>query len=255
MKYYEQMVAMGCFSFREAVQLIGSETAAFSLLNAYIRKGYVVKIRRGLYSAVNLVDHEPVADRFAIASALSETAVVSHHAAFEYHGCANQVMYEVTVTSESRFNPFAFGGYRYRRFAPSIAVGIQNNSSRVSVTDLERTVLDGINDFEKDMGFEELIQCIKAVPMLNEQILVKYLDAYETQFLYQKTGFIMEHFREDFEISDCFLEHCRQNAGLSSRYLLNDWRGKKADYFPKWRLTTPENVWKMAEGGFEDAVV
>ena len=51
---------------------------------------------------------EAVADKFEIGSNVTETAYVSHHSAFEYHGVMNQVYYEVYVSSESKFKNFEF---------------------------------------------------------------------------------------------------------------------------------------------------
>ena len=255
MKYYEKMLSLGCFSFEDAVKMAGSEQSALTILNQYAKKGYVAKIRRGLYSAVNLYDHEPVANRFEIASSVSETAVVSHHSAFEYYGYTNQVAYTVTVTSDTRFNEFSFGGYRYVRRAPSLSSGVNKMGNHISVTDVERTVLDGIDGFESDMGFEELIQCIRAVPLLSEEKMIRYLSEYDKCFMYQKTGLIFEHYKNEFGISKEFLDLCSRNSGKSSRYLLKDMKNSELDFSGKWHLTIPKNLWKNVEGGNDNADV
>ncbi|MBO5494123.1 MAG: type IV toxin-antitoxin system AbiEi family antitoxin domain-containing protein, partial [Eubacterium sp.] len=128
MKYYEEFVKLGCFTFDEAVALVGNDNAALQLLRDYVKKKHIAKVRKGLYVALSMVDGEPVANKFVIASKLSETAAVSHHSAFEYYGYANQVSYEVTVSSKSRFNPFEFNGISYERTAPSILQGINHNA-------------------------------------------------------------------------------------------------------------------------------
>ena len=253
MKYYEKLLSLGCFSFGDAVSLIGSEQTALSTLNRYGKKGYVARIRRGLYVAIDLYDHEPVVSKYEIASALSKTAVVSHHSAFEYYGYANQVTYTVSVTSATRFNSFSFGGYRYIRRAPSLSSGVEKTGGRLSVTDIERTVLDGIDGFESDMGFEELVRCIRAIPILNEEKLSRYLSEYGKCFLYQKTGFILEHYQDEFGISNGFLHLCRQKAGKSSRYLLKDIQNIPFDYSRSWHLTMPKDLWETVEGGADHA--
>lgn len=253
MKYYEKLLSLGCFSFEDAVKAIGSKSAALTILNQYVKKGYVAKIRRGLYSAIDLYDHEPVANRFEIASSLSETAVVSHRSAFDYYGYTNQVAYTVSVTSDTRFNVFTFGGYRYIRFAPIISSGVNTIGKRLSVTDIERTVLDSINDFEKDMGFEELIQCVRAIPVLNEDTLIHYLSEYNKCFLYQKVGFILEHYKNEFGISQDFLDVCHHHTGNSSRYLMKDMNRNELDFSGIWHLTFPKNLWRNIEGGNDDA--
>jgi hypothetical protein len=44
---------------------------------------------------------------------------------------------------------------------------------------------------------------IESIPYLNENELIKYLDAYNLQFLYQKTGFLLEHYKDQFQLSIC----------------------------------------------------
>lgn len=249
MKYYEEFVKLGCFSFDEAVALLGNDNAALQLLRDYVKKKYIAKVRKGLYVALSMVDGEPVANKFVIASKLSNSAAVSHHSAFEYYGYANQVSYEVSVSSKSRFNPFDFNGISYERTAPSISQGVNHNADGVTVTDIERTVLDSINDFENNMGFEELIQCITSIPILNEDKMLHYLEEYNKCFLYQKTGFIFSMLQNEFGISDSFLKTCKMKSGNSSRYLVKGTRGGQTDFNNYWHLTMPKNYWQNITGG------
>lgn len=256
MKYYEDFLKLGCFSFEEAVDVVGLEATAKSLLQQYTKKGYVVKIKKGLYAAVNLLDREPVPNKFVIATKVTETAVVSHHSAFEFYGYTNQVSYNMTVTSESKFNDFEFNGFHYTRLQPAVSCGIAKYPTGECVTDIERTVLDCINDFEKNMGFEELIQCISAIPFLNEKKMLTYLEEYNKCFLYQKTGFIMEHFKYEFDISATFLKICKTKSGNSSRYLMKGISKDNMDFNNNWHLTIPHNLWRnIVGGGDEDAEI
>lgn len=252
MKYYEDFLKLGCFTFEEAAGIVGLEATAKSLLQQYTKKGYVAKIKKGLYVAVNLLDREPVANKFIIASKLTGTSVVSHHSAFEFYGYTNQVSYKMTVTSESKFNAFDFNGFHYIRLTPSVSCGITEHPAGECVTDIERTVLDCINDFEKDMGFEELVQCISAIPLLNEKKLLTYLEEYNKCFLYQKTGFIMEHFKSDFDISDVFLKICKTKSGNSSRYLMKEIGRDSMEFNNYWHLTIPQNLWRNTVGGGDE---
>ncbi|MCD7859807.1 MAG: transcriptional regulator [Firmicutes bacterium] len=248
MKYYEQFVQLGLFTYADAKKVIGTESATVNLLQTYIQKGYLAKIRRGLYTAINFVDQEPVTNKFAIASALTNTAVVSHHSAFEYYGYSNQVSYDICVSSESKFNSFDFAGFHYHRVKPDISDGVIDEAGGVAVTDIERTVLDGISDFENDMGFEELMKCIPAVPFLNEDKLISYLSQYNKCFLYQKTGFILEHLQSELSISDALIQHCKEQSGNSSRYLIKNTPKEILDFNNKWHLTIPQNLWQNVNG-------
>lgn len=254
MKYYDEFLTMKSFKFTDAVKLIGNEKSAKSLLQQYCKKGYIASVKKGLYVAVNIVDKEPILNKFAIASALTDTSYVSYRSAFEYYGYANQVSYDMCVTSEQKFNPFIFNGYSYHRIAPTITSGIIKQVDGVRVSDIERTVLDGINNFEVQVGLEELLNCISVVPLLSEAKLLQYLDEYNKQFLYQKTGFLLEHFQSELAITDDFLKLCKQKSGKSSRYLLKNQPKEAMAFSAKWHLTYPNNLWTdLMNGGNEYA--
>lgn len=242
MKYYDEFLKLGCFSLEEAVEIVGLESTAKSLLQQYRKKGCIVKVKRGLYAAVNPPGREIAAGRYAVASKITETAVVSHHSAFEFYGYADQVSCNMTVTSESKFNDFDFNGFHYKRMRPSIRSGAASHPAGERVTDVERTVLDSINDFERTMGFEELIRCISAIPRLSEDKLAAYLEEYDKCFLYQKTGFILERFRPDLGISSAFLKMCKAKSGRSSRYLTKGIRKDSMAFDNRWHLTIPQNL-------------
>jgi predicted transcriptional regulator of viral defense system len=249
MKYYEQLLEMGCFTRDELCALTGNYDTAGTLLKSYQKKGYVQQVRRNLYVAINLADKQPVVSKFRVAGRITPSAYVSHHAAFEYYGYANQVSYQVEVSSETPFAPFSFDGNAYAYFAARIKDGVTTGRDGVRVTDMERTILDGIRDFEKVMGLEELLRCLELVPSVREDKLLLYLAAYNKQMLYQKTGYILRHFRRGYNLSEDFFGECAAHIGKSTRYL-----NGKADgvYNREWRLVVPADLMKITNKGADN---
>ena len=250
LKYYSDLLAMGCFTRDELCALTGNYNTAGSLLNRCLQKGYVQKVRRNLFVAINLVDNQPVVSKFHIAGCVTPTAYVSHHAAFSYYGCANQVSYQVEVSSETPFVSFGYNGDTYVYFASRIKDGVVTQSDGVRVTDMERTVLDGINDFEKVMGLEELLHCLELIPSVNEDKLFHYLAAYHKQALYQKAGYILRYFQREFHLSEAFFSECAGHIGQSTRYLLANGHGI---YDRTWRLIVPENLMAITQEGIDES--
>ena len=106
MKYYKPLLREGCFTRYNVVKMSGNQNTASSIIRNYLKKGYIQSVKRNLYVAVNLIDDEPVVNRYVIASSLTDSAYISHHTALEYYGYANQVFYDVYVSSEKRFHDF-----------------------------------------------------------------------------------------------------------------------------------------------------
>jgi predicted transcriptional regulator of viral defense system len=228
------------FSLNDINKHYTNTEAARSAVKSLLRNGLAVKIRNNLYTCISGETQAPLANRFQIASAISPTAHISHHTAMEYYGVCVQVFYEVYVSSETMFNSFEFDGYVYKCVVSKCGEGIEEieYSGGIKVTDRERTVIDSIKDMEKIAGAEEVLANIEGLARLNEDKMLKYLAHYQNQFLYQKTGFILESLQQKFGLSNTFFETCENKAGKSKRYLTKDAVGGK--YCRKWKLVVPD---------------
>ena len=257
MKHYEQLLSMGCFTWEELCEAVGNEATAHSLAYRYLKQGYIARVRRGLYVALDILTKSSSVNKYRIASKISTTSYISHHSAFEYYGLQNQVSYIVNVSSKTPFTNFDFEGNKYTFVLPRLAQGITSKQDNVQVTDIERTVLDGINDFNKMMGLEELLRCLSLVPSLDEQRLLSYLDAYNKQVLYQKTGYILEHLKSELRLSDYFFKKCAAKIGESKSYFIrgNFSTNVKYHYNNKWRLVAPKNLMQIIQGGNQNAPI
>ena len=120
---------------------------------------------------------------------------------------------------------------------------------KVRITDVERTILDGINDFEKVIGLEELLRCLELLPLVKEDKLLTYLESYGKQVLYQKTGYILWHFRNTWNLSDAFFSTCESQIGKSKRYLLKTSIRDGNIYNHRWRLIVPKNFENLTSKG------
>ena len=121
----------------------------------------------------------------------------------------------------------------------------------VRVTDIERTVLDSINDFEKIAGLEELLRCLELIPHINEEKLLDYLERYGKQFLYQKAGYVLAHLKNELRLSERFFEVCEQKVSKSVRYFYNGVEHEPNAFDTRWQLFVPLNLLKILSQGGE----
>ena len=242
MKYYESLVDLKCFSRSDVERLTKNKYTADSLIKEYKRKGYIESVRRNLFVAVSMETKGPVANRYLIATNILRDNYVSHHSAFEYYGYANQVFYEVYVSGKGRFADFEYDNITYRYFAPRIEAGISLKDDGVRITDMERTILDGINDFEKIGGLEELLRCLELINYAKEDKLLLYLEAYDKQVLYQKTGYVLEHLKKQLRLSDGFFDVCKSKLKNSVRYLYKGIEHESNTFSKSWNLVVPQDL-------------
>jgi predicted transcriptional regulator of viral defense system len=243
-KYLDKLIELGCFSRRDVTALTGNEHAAHSLLYDYMNAGYIERIRRGLYTAISLETKQPIANRFMIASNITDDSYVSFHSAFEYYGYANQVFYEVYVSTNSRFSDFTYDGITYSRVSPRIESGITTTNTAIRITDIERTVIDSIYAFEKIGGLEELLRCLMLVPSLQAEKLIVYLDDYGLANLYQKTGYLLAQFSDQLGLSKAFFDYCKGKIPKAKKYLYSE-KNTLSERFvlhEDWMLFAPANI-------------
>ncbi len=200
---------------------------------------------------IDLGTRLPVCDKYEIGSHLSESSYISYHTALEFHGFAHQPFNEVFASSHTRFTPFSYSEIEYsycRQTMPEIGVMRPIGKTSVRVTDLERTLLDCFDRIDRAGGIEELRHCMEGITLIDEKKMEKYLSAIDKSFLYKKTGFMLEQIKEQANISDAFLELCREKGNRSVKMLTND--DESDTFVNRWRLYAPQSMTEK-EIGYE----
>jgi len=246
MGVYENLLKLGRFDFGEAVTLSGNPKTAGSAIYSLKKRGLVQSVKRNLYVMISMETGSPAASPYEIASHVTKSAYVSHHSAFEYYGMANQVFREIYISSKERFNDFEFDGRSYRYVASKLDLGVCSKN-KLKITDLERTVIDGVKDLNKIGGLEELMRCLSMITFIDENKLLDYLKAYDNMFLYQKTGYILSNFKKSVKISADFFDACKARVNKSVRYLYPDIIKETPILNKDWRLYVPQKIARLTE--------
>lgn len=253
MKYYEALLKLNLFSKQQIEELTPSPEAAKSMLHSYVQKGYISRIRRDYYGVNSFETKRLIADRYMIGSNVHGTSYISYHSAFEYHGMANQIFSQIYVSDSEKINGFEYDGVSYQWVPSKVNLGI-STFNKVRVTNIERTILDCIKDFDRAGGLEELLRCLSMVTYADESKLLQYLLAYDNQFLYQKVGYILQYFVKGMKLSWHFFDEIKMKIKESKRYLYDGIQLEKPIYSSEWQMYVPKELMKLIdEGG--DAIV
>ena len=149
---------------RELAPRVGLKDAYLTEALYHLRQnGWIVSLRRGLYALAPTVPGNTPAHEFEIAMALVEPAAISHWSALHYHGLTEQAprrtfVLTTTETSVPRRRGDKAGkdagvyfvedmAYRFVQVKPERFFGTEKvwiGDARVSITGLERTLMDGI---------------------------------------------------------------------------------------------------------------
>ncbi len=248
MKYYEDFIKLEVFNLGDARKVVGSTENAKVLLNNYIKKGLVKRVRRDLYCAVHLENREATADRYLIGSKINESAYLMYHSAFEMHGLSHQVGLVVYVASDSRISDFVYEGVSYKYVGRGIPAGVTNHrlNSKIKFTDLERTVIDSIDRPDYCGGLHELDEILKICSVLDEKKLLKYLEIYDKKVLYKKAGYFFERHQKSLEINDHLLRVMENRTGNMKKYLNDEALNGDGVFVKRWGLIVPKAL--LGEG-------
>ena len=174
--------------------------------------GWIVPLRRGLYALASTVPGVTPAHEFEVAMALVDPAVISHWSALHYHGLTTQVPRTTFVLTTHEASVPRLRGrsaeqprdgclvndviYRFVQVRPNRFFGTKQvwvGDARVSITDLERTLVDGLTMPQHCGGFAEVLHAFEiAGPRMNVQRIIDYalrLNAATGKRL----GWVLEH--------------------------------------------------------------
>jgi predicted transcriptional regulator of viral defense system len=202
---------------RQLAPLVGlSESYIRQSLHHLTRSGWLVRLRKGLYAISSTVPGVSPAHEFEIAMALVSPAAISHWSALHYHGLTDQAPRKVfvlttTETSVPRvrgdkkpLDGYPVGQIRYQfvQVKPERLFGTEKvwmGEARVTITDAERTLLDGLSMPHYCGDFAEVLHAFEIHGVdLNLRRIVDYalkLDAATTKRL----GWVLENRGVSFE--------------------------------------------------------
>ncbi len=145
------------------------------------RNGWIVSLRRGLYAISSTVPGVTPAHEFEIAMALADPVAISHWSALHHHGLTEQAprtVFVLTTTGVSvprmrgtkakqSGQGFRVGDatYRFVRVKPERFFGTEKvwiGEARVTITDPERTLLDGLSMPQYCGDFAEVLHAFEA---------------------------------------------------------------------------------------------
>lgn len=170
------------FSIDRARQLsrgIGLKPAYLAEALYHLRQdGWIVPVRRGLYAISSSVPGIPPTHEFELAMALVDPAAISHWSAMQHHGLTQQIPQRVFVlTTTGKVIPRTRGvkdnrsGYhlgeaifQFVQVKPDRFFGTEKvwiAESRVTMTDPERTLLDGLMMPQYCGGFGEVLHAFQ----------------------------------------------------------------------------------------------
>ncbi len=197
---------------RELAPSVGlSESYLRQALHYLTRSGWLVRLRKGLYALSSSIPGVALAHEFEIAMALVNPAAIGYWSALHYHGLTEQVPRKVLVlttteTSVPRVRStkiqrtdrgypvgetlYQFVQIKPERFFGTVKVWI--GEARVTITDPERTLLDGLSRPEYCGDFSEVLHAFEVRgSRLDLKRIIAYAEKLDT-VTSKRLGWVLE---------------------------------------------------------------
>lgn len=243
----------GPFSVQEAASALVLSTPRTHRLLAYLAdRGWLLRLRRGLYTSVPLeVVHaqEWVEDPWVVASKLYGTSsYIGGWSACEHWNLTEQLFRDTVVITTRRMRSaldevqgFTF---RVKRTKPDRIFGIRSvwrGRTRVNISDPSRTVADIVSDPSLGGGIRHVTDVLETYfesEYLNEDLLVGYVERLGNRTAFKRLGYLAETINVG---SPTFLQYCRDRMS-SGTSLLDPSLPARGPYLRRWNLRVNANV-------------
>ncbi len=206
---------------KEVIDKFENEKQYSNWIALKLKSNIYKKVRNNLYALVDPSTNDIYSTKFEVASKISESSFICYHSALEYYGIANQVFSNVFVGSLTRFNNFVFNDNEFI-FKSAKNIKFVNNiiNEGIKVSSLEKTIVDCIDNINLAGGIEEILNALEQIKYLNEKKILEILLDINKMVLYQKVGYLLELYNNQFEFSDDFFKECKTHISKKVNYLI-----------------------------------
>lgn len=199
---------VGPFTVDEAGEILELSRRRTQRFLAYLAsRGWLARIRRGLYTTVPLGAAEPGdwrADPWLVAASTFAPCYVGGWTALEHWHLTDQLFRDVVVVTSQkvpkRDRLIQGVGYRLRHRPEELLFGTEpvwRDGRKVEVSNPERTLIDVLDDPSLGAGIRHIAECITThfdgTP--DGQRLIDYADRLGNRTVFKRLGYILETLR------------------------------------------------------------
>ena len=167
-------------------------------IHPLLKSGKLERIRRGLYTAIDPISEQPIADPVIVASKLRNPYYLGYHTALTIYGTAysarNQV--HICVHPENRFREFTYNGNTYTPiYTQDTETNIQTINHlghKIKVCGKERLLVELVENPQNVGGWEQALKSLETLGGVEYEKIPDILEKKNTQILTRKTGYILQ---------------------------------------------------------------
>ncbi|MGE0324983.1 MAG: transcriptional regulator, partial [Polyangiaceae bacterium] len=222
-----------------------------SLLRKHVASGRIARVRRGLYVAPPLGTAPETVDPFLVGTKATPDAVVSHHAALQFHGRAYSMWNQVSFLTTHSVRTFRFGPVEYVAVRPPDSLvelpemgggveRVRSGGGEVRVCSLERAMVDVLHSPARAGGWEEIFRSLAMVEFFALEQVIPYTLAHDSALTAARVGYFLSVNQERLFVEQAHLDELAMHAPNQPRYF--DASRAQGRLVHPWNLIVPEWV-------------
>jgi predicted transcriptional regulator of viral defense system len=239
----------GTITVPEAAEILDMpSSSAAKLLSRWAKKGWLSRVRRGLYVSVPLESRTadlPLEDSWIVADKIYKPCYIGGWTAAEYWDLTEQIFRTVVVmtTQRPRKRKVEFKGTEFllRTVSEDAMFGLKSvwrGQVKVNVSDPTRTILDMLSDPQLGGGLRSSIDMFRnylASQKKDLPLLIKYAEELGNGAVFKRLGFLLE---KNTEKEKDIIDLCSER--LTSGNAKLDPSLKSENLVTRWRLWVPK---------------
>jgi predicted transcriptional regulator of viral defense system len=237
------------FHFHEAENILGGRSSASKVLWQLIKNGVVTRLKSGLFQIVPYqlgFEREYLGNPYLVARELvssnkgqNTNYYLSHGSAFDLHSMVTQPQLVIYISTPKMIRSRVIQGteFRFVRCKPQHVFGVTemwlNKNEKILVSDLERTLIDGLKQPVYCGGFTEVAKAFSIKhQLINLKKIIDYAMKIDVGAVIRRLGYLMELYQIGSQIHWDFLK-----TKLTATYqVLDPELPASGPFLAKWRL-------------------
>ncbi len=240
----------GTISVKEAAKILKvSATKAAKMLSRWAKKGWLSRIRRGLYIRIPLESRTtdvPLEDPWVIAERLYSPCYIGGWSAAEYWDLTEQVFRTVVIMTtqkpRNRAPVIRRTSFMIRTVPEKAMFGLKpvwRGQVKISVSDPSRTIIDMLDNPRLGGGIRSVADMFNNYLKSENKdlkLLIEYAKRLGNGAVFKRLGFLLERFASD-QIP--FITEC--NSQLTKGNVNLDPALESDNLITRWRLWVPKS--------------
>lgn len=232
----------------------GTRPEAIKLLKDLVNRGVLARIKSGVYCILQAgqenaqLGNWPVMAKYLVGTS---EYYISHYSAMRLHGMTTHALTDALITIPKRQRPKKISNINYCFIysKPEHFWGAEmrwvTRQEKVSVSDLERTLLDGLDRPDLCGGLKEVV---RGIWVKQKQIswdkLLQYTIEFHNKAAIKRLGFILEL----LNLNDTCTSQILLQLSSAKDYVLLDPHGSKTGkYLERWHIRLNMNIEELKE--------